>query len=136
MSGVAIVRYLLAHDVNLLAEVPAARIMPGVLPLKTTLPAISIKSVDATPRRPVDASSTKNLVIERVQVTVLTKDYPKKTTLLNLIRDALPVSRGTVNGFRCDSILPDSDGPDLDDPETPVFERSRDYIVKWHEVAP
>lgn len=134
MSGVAIVRYLLANNAPLQVEVPAAQIMAGVLPLKTVLPAISVQAVDALPRRTIAVSSTKNLVAERIQVTVLTKTYPAKKLILALVRDALPLSRGTVNGIKCDSILPELDGPDLDDPDTNIFEQSRDYIVRWSEV--
>lgn len=131
MSGVAIVRYLLAHDADVLAQVPAARIKSGVLPVKTTLPAISIKQVSATSRNTVAMNEASYLWTERVQVTVLAKSYPAKKTILDLIRAALPLSRGTVNGYNCDSILDDVEGPDLDDPALTIFEQSQDFIVKF-----
>lgn len=135
MSGVAVVRYALANDSPLLAQVPAARIIGGVLPVGVVLPAISIVSVDGIPRTTVAMTETKRLVTERVQITVMAKDYPKKKTILALVRTALSsVARMmTVNGVQCDSVVLDSVGPDLDDAETSIFTQSRDCIVKWHE---
>lgn len=134
MSGVAIIRHLLATNPTLVAQVPAARIMAGVLPLNTTLPAISVKEVDSFQRLPVDMVGTKRFVTERVQVTVLAKTYPLKKSILVLVRKALPLSRGTVNGILCDSVLPEGAGPDLDDPESQIYEQSRDYVVRWNEA--
>lgn len=131
MSGVAIVRYLLANNNGVLAQVPAARIQAGILPLATVLPAISLKQVSGISRNTVAMNSQKYLWTERVQVTVLAKDYPAKKTLLGLVRAALPLSRGTVNGFDCDSILDDIEGPDLDDAETGIYEQSQDYMVRF-----
>ena len=133
MSGVAIVRYLLANNTTLTAAVPSARIMAGVLPLNTLLPAISVLEIDGFPRLNVAMTGTQRQIVERVQVTVLTKDYPSKKTILALVRAALPLSRGTVNGISCDSVLPDLIGPDLDDPDTGIYSQSRDYMVRWNE---
>lgn len=133
MSGVTVIQYLLSHNAALIAVVPAAKIMGGELPLLTVLPAISVASVDDVPRIPVDASGTARFITERVQVTVLAKTYPSKMAILALVRKALPVSRGTVNNVNCDSVLPDSTGPDLDDAETQIYTKSRDYIVRWSE---
>lgn len=134
MSGAAIVRYQLVQDAPLLAEVPAERILTGVIPERTALPAISVVTVDAFPRTPVDMTETRLYITERVQVVVYAKDYASKKTILGLVRDALPLSRGTVNNFKCDCILPDSIGPDLDDPEEAIFTQSRDYMVRWSEA--
>ena len=133
MSGVAIVRYLLSVNAPLIAVVPATRIAAGVLPLNTELPAIGVKEVDALQYLTVSMSSANRHMAGRVQVTVLAKTYPSKKQILALIRDALPISRGTVNGISCDSILPDLVGPDLDDPESIIFEQSQDFMVRWNE---
>lgn len=137
MSGVAIVRYLLSQNANLIAEVPAARIQSGPLPLKMQLPAIGVTQVDAYPRLTVRMVNGNLLMTERVQVTVLTKTYPQKKSLLTLARHALPQTRGEVVAeLQCDSILPDAIGPDLDDPDVSIFTQSQDYIVKWIEEGP
>lgn len=133
MSGVAIVCRLLLDNTDLTNVVSSDNIAGGMLPQKTALPAISIKTIDALRRVPVDASGTKRMVTERVQVTVLAKSYAEKKQILNLVRKALPISRGTVGGIKCDSVLPDVEGPDLDDVDDAIYEQSRDYMVIWHE---
>lgn len=135
MSGVAVVRYLLANNASLIAVVPATRIVGGPLALNAVLPALSVMSVDLVQGfLDVSMASANHYVVERVQVTAFTKDYASKKTILDLVRAALPHTRGSVNGILCDSILPDGTGPDLDDPEgDQIFTQSRDYIVKWNE---
>lgn len=133
MSGVAVIQYILSHNAPLTAVVAAAKIVGGILPLKTELPGISVASVDDFPRIPVDAPGTARFITERVQVTILAKTYPSKMSILELVRKALPVSRGTVNGVLCDSVLFDSSGPDQDDAELQIYTKSRDYIVRWNE---
>ena len=130
MSGVAIVRYLLANNANLIAVVAAAKIMPGMIPVNTVLPAISIKQISGRELDQIKRGSNQ-LVSERIQVTVLALTYPTQKSILNLIRSALPGTRGTVNGFAVDSIVPDIDGPDLYSDDPIIFEQSIDYMVKY-----
>ena len=47
-DGVSSVRYLLANDSGLTAQVPAARIMAGALPQGIALPAVSVMMVSST----------------------------------------------------------------------------------------
>lgn len=131
MSGVAISRYLLANNATLIAAVPAARIIAGALPLNTVLPAISITQISGNERKTVAMSETKKFIAERVQITVFAKTYPLQKSLLKLVRSALPISRGTVNGYDCDSVLPDSEGPDIYDPVADIFEQSQDFFIKF-----
>lgn len=131
MSGVAIVRALLADDAALTAAVPAARIFAGAIPLNTPLPAISITQASGRQRNTVAMNEAKRMVTERVQVTVCAKSYPLQKAILALARAALPVSRGTVNGFECDSVLPDAEGPDLYDPTAVIYEQSQDFFVRF-----
>lgn len=133
MSGVAVIQYLLSHSAPLIAVVPAVKIKGGVLPLNTVLPGISVQEVDSFPRLPVNMTGTARFITERVQVTVLAKTYPSKKGIMELVRKALPLSRDTINGIMCDSVLPESVGPDIDDPETQIYTQSRDYIVRWSE---
>lgn len=131
MSGKAIVRYLLANDATLIATVPAARIQAGVLPLNTALPAISVTKPSGRQHNNVAMGSASYLVSDRVQVTVLSKTIPELETILGLIRTALPLSRGTVNGYNCQAIIPDIEGPDLYDPQVLMQSQSQDYIVTF-----
>jgi hypothetical protein len=129
MSGVAIARALLAANANLLAVVPATRIMAGILPINTALPCISILQISATPRVTVKVDEGDKLITERVQVTVEASTYPQQKQIMELVRDAMPLSRGTVNGFACDSVVPDSEGPDIFDPDLPAYIQSMDFMI-------
>ena len=131
MSGVAITRYLLANDASLTAIVPASRVMSGAIPINTQLPAISIMQISATPHNMIGMASATRLIKERVQVTVMCADYPSTKSIFALIRAALPVSRGTVNGFACDSIIPEFEGPDFFDQETNIYMQTYDYMVNF-----
>lgn len=132
MSGVAIVRYLLANNSNLIAQVPASRIMAGVLPIDTVLPAINVLQIDGIIRNTVYVDDAAKFFIDRVTVTVEAKTYATQKSLLALIRAALPLSRGLINGFNCDSILADTIGPDSFDPDLPAYIQSQDFIVKYN----
>lgn len=134
MSGAAAVNYLLSNSANLIAAVPAARILTAAtLPLGTSLPAITISSISDSERLDVAMpNSTKKFRTERVQVLVHAADSAQLASILALVRHALPNTRGTVNGVALDSILPELVGPDLSQPEASIYERARDFIVKWH----
>ena len=131
MSGVAIVRALLAADAALVAVIPAARIFAGAIPLNTPLPAISVTQTSGSERLTVAMNDAKRLVTERVQVTVCAKSYPSQKALIALARKALPNSRAVINGFDCDSVLPGPEGPDLYDPTAIIYEQSQDFFVKF-----
>src|SRR5574340_178392 len=110
MSGVAIIRYKLANAAGVTALVPSTQIMAGPLPINTTMPAISVAEISASPELVVTAATT--MMQDRVQVTVFAKTYPEIRTILSAVKAALPYSRGTVNGYNCDCVLPDVNGPD------------------------
>lgn len=140
MSGVSIVRYLLANNAPVVAVVPAVRIKAGLLPQGIALPAIAITSVSSVRRNTVAMNEPTTLVTERVQVSLTVKDssreggdYPQLTSTLRLVRQACPNQHGTINGVLCDSILPDFEGPDLEGDEPGLISRSQDLIVKWVE---
>lgn len=131
MSGVAIARYLLAHHAGLTAVVPAARIVAGVVPPGTVLPAIGITQVSGSERNTVAGTEPKKLVAERVQVTILAASYPQQKELLGLLPSALPATRGTINGFACDSITPEGEGPDLYSADPVIYEQSKDFFIRY-----
>lgn len=138
MSGIAVVRYLLANNAPLIAVVPDAKIYAGVVPLNTALPAISVNDVGGQRRNTVSMAEASRLVIERVQVTPLVNsskkgggDIPTLKQILALIMTAVPNTNGTVNGVTVDSILPDVRGPNLEDETTGIIEQAQDFIVKY-----
>lgn len=132
MSGVAIVNSLLSNDSGVGALVPAASVISGNLPIGIALPAISVRQISATRQRYVKQSA-KILVTERVQVTVAAKDYDTQELVLKAVGAALPYMKATVAGFWVDGIIPDSDGPDIEDSVAQIFEGSRDFIVNYLE---
>lgn len=131
MSGVKVVRYLLANSAPLTAVVAAAKIAAGPVPQDTELPAIAVTQISGVQTNTVAMNAAAYQVRERIQVTAYAKTYPQMKAILALVRAALPLSRGTVNGVAVDSILPDSDGPDLFDHEAGAHEQSIDFIVKF-----
>lgn len=140
MSGVAVIRYLLANAAAVTDVIPAARIMAGDLPLNTALPAIAITQISSVPYNLLKTNEANKLHTDRVQVTALFKGpegsptgagYPGVVAMMRLILAACPSQRGTVNGILVDSIVPDLEGPDLQDESTALYSRSRDFIVKW-----
>jgi hypothetical protein len=140
MSGVAIIRAKLAAHAPLTALVPVAKIVAGELPINTAPPAITIKQISSTARNQVDMSTAGRMHTDRVSVEVLVKTteatpagggYPSLQTILPLVLAACPNTRGTVAGFKCDSIMPDIEGPDVSDAELGLQSRSRDFIVTW-----
>lgn len=140
MSGVAVIRSLLATNAAVLAVVPADRIKAGDLPIDTPLPAISVMHVSGVPRLTLAMTEAGTLHSDRVQVSVVGKGYagntagsgyPDLRALLKLALAACPNRRGTVNGVAVDSILPDVEGPDFEDPETSLHQGSRDFIVRF-----
>ena len=133
MSGVIAIRSLLANNVALLAVVPAAKIMAGVIPIDTVLPAIGINHISTIERNTVAMNSAKVMATERVQVTVQAKSYSDQKSILELVRKACSNTRATLNGIEVDSILPELAGPDLHDYDLGIFLQSRDFIVKFVE---
>ena len=131
MSGVAVLRYMLANNAPLVAVVPSNKIIAGVAPMNTALPAISIKQISGQEYQTVKRGSNQ-LVTERIQVTVLAATYPLQKSILNLIRTALPATRGTVSSFVVDSITPDIDGPDLYNDNPIIYEQSIDFMVRFY----
>ena len=140
MSGVAVIRSLLAGSAAITAIVPATRIAAGDLPLNTVMPAIAVTQISSVLRLTLQMSETPKMHTDRVQVSVLFKGpegspagtgYPGVKALLKLVLAACPNQRGTINGVDVDSILPDLEGPDLQDDETALYSGSRDFMVKW-----
>jgi hypothetical protein len=137
MSGVAVIRSLLAANAPVLAVVPAIKIKAGILPLNIALPTISVTQISSIPRNTLSMNEAKRMHTDRVQVTVLVADtpegdaYPGMRSLLALVLAACPNQNGTVNGVDLDSILPDIEGPDFPPDASGIHEGSRDFIVKW-----
>lgn len=132
MSGVAIVRYLLANNAGVTAQVGASKIKAGDLPLNIVAPAISVKQSGGTQRKTVAMASAKEQWTDKVQVEITGLTYPSVKTILRLVLDALPLSRGTINSYDCDSILAAATGPDLYDSATGLYSQIQDFDVVYN----
>jgi hypothetical protein len=132
MSDVKAIRYLLANNVSLVEVVPAAKIVAGLIPQGTVLPAIAVSHVSTTRQRMI-ASPGVELLTSRVQITAIATSYPQQKTILGLIKAALPRTRGTVNGVTVGSLLFELAGPDFRDDEIGSFMGSLDYIITHSE---
>lgn len=144
MSGVAVLWYRLSHDDDVLAIVPVSRIKAGQLPLSLTLPAIAITQVSSTPWMPLSGRTTRRFNTDRVQVSAFVKDqqgnppgsdYPGLDSLMRRIANACTHRREVINGITVDSIVPESEGPDIVIPETSILMRSRDFMVRYYESS-
>lgn len=144
MSGVAVVRYLLANNAPLIAVVPAARIVPGELPQGSIFPAISVTLISGIPRTTIAMSEPNRLHSDRVQVSYLCKGprgtvqglgYDGIRAIAPLVLAACPNQRGSIDGVLVDSIICDIEGPDLADIAIPLFQGSRDFIVRWRSAT-
>ena len=140
MSGVAVIRHLLANNAGVLAVVPATSIEAGDLPLKAVLPGISVKQIVSVPYNQIRTNEAGKVHTDHVQVTWLFKGpqgtpagtgYPGVKAMGLLVLAACPSQRGTVNGIAVDSIVPSPEGPDVSDAETDLHSCSRDFTVKW-----
>jgi len=141
VSGVAVIRYLLANNAPLLAFVPATRIVAGGLALIQAMPAIEVRQIDSVlPFNQVFTNSAPRVFDDRVQVAVVVKGpaatppglgYPQLRSLLRLVLAACPSQRGIVNGINVESIRPDLEGPDLPPGDVDFYSGSRDFLVRW-----
>lgn len=140
MSGVSVIRYLLANNAPVVAVIPATRVIAGPVPLGTVLPALTITLIDSVPLNYVRTNEANKLHMDRVQVSALFYGAKASTPgtgylgvyqMMKLVLAACPSQRGTVNGFAVDSIRPDLLGPDLHDQETDLYSSSRDFFVRW-----
>lgn len=134
MSGVIIARRLLTDSAAVVAVVTAARIIAGVLPQGTALPAIAVTDVSSTDRQTVKGA-VLILVTERVQVTVIAATYPDVKILMKLVRSACRDKVGTVGAFTGTTCHLDSKGPDFIDPDVGFFMQSQDLRVTFKEAA-
>lgn len=130
MSGVAIINYLLSNDYDLASVVAADNVISGTIPLNTKYPAISIRQVSGLEFKTIQRTGDQ-LVTERIQVTAYASNYSQQKEIIELIRSALPTTRGGVSTFTVDSIVQDIDGPDLYSENPVTFEQSIDYMVRF-----
>jgi len=135
MSGVAIVRAMLAAHAPLLALSPGIVVYAGVVPQGKALPAISVTSVSETEQITTARGLATKMTRERVQVTVLVKDnYPLLKNLLKAASLGAGVHTGVVLGYRVRSVLTWGVGPEIPPGDDKIYEQSRDFMVTFIEA--
>lgn len=132
MSGVAIVRALLAADATVMAITP--RVVAGVLPQGVALPALSVSEISSNEFTTTARNLPTKLIRERVQVTALAKDYAAMKNLLKAAALGRGTHTGTVLGFLVRSILPEGVGPEIPPADDGIYEQSRDFMVTFIEA--
>lgn len=137
MSATAIVRALLVTHAPLTALVPAARIIAGIIPQNTTLPAISITEISSNPKITTTRRATATEPMEsRVQVTVLTKGenaYRQLKAILHAAKLGKGVHTGVIAGFDVNSVMPVNVNPEIPPADDGIYEQSRDFMVVFAE---
>jgi hypothetical protein len=134
MSAVKVIRALLVADAAVLALLPAVRIIAGVLPQGTTLPAVAITEVSTIETGRIDAQAPTTLAEGRVQVTVIAASYPAQKQLLDAVRKACNYERGSIAGVPVVSVRRGGNGPDFNDPDNGFYMQSVDFRVTYHEA--
>ena len=133
MNGVIAVRSLLVADTGVTVLVPAVRIVAGMLPQGTSLPAISLMSLSSTDRN-IAAPGPKRRVTERVQVTVLAANYPAAKAIIRAVRAAAADQMPAIDGLTDVTVHTDSAGPDFLDEETGIQMQTQDFRVSFNEA--
>jgi len=127
MSAEKVIYNLLSTDANLLAQVPKPRILPSLIPLGTTLPAIAYMLVSSTEDTAIGLTS--NRLRSRVQVTIAANTYPKVKEIAALVVNACNHKQGTFNGVQVDSVIKDVVGADFRDDDVGIFYTTIDFRI-------
>jgi len=133
VSAGKVIRALLIADGGVLALCPAARIVAGVIPQGSALPAISVMRISHYSAARIDAQAPTGLATSRVQVSVLTKDYAVADALVIAARKACNFQRGSLGGVAVISVVRDVEGPDMENDDARIQYRTIDFMVTYHE---
>ena len=133
MNGVAVIRQLLTAYDPLTALVPVERISAGILPQGIELPAVSIMSVSATDRN-IPNPGARRQVAERVQVTVMSADYPALKAVMAQVKKAGADKMPAVAGISNVTVHTDGMGPDFMNEAASIYMQPLDFRVTYLET--
>lgn len=133
MDGVKAVVQVLMADATLTALVPSTRIMAGVLPQGTALPAISVGSVSGVTRKAL-VKGAHTMRRQRIQVTVMASTYADQTSVQRAVVKAAHAKFPTVSGITSVTIHHDTSGPDFMNEEASIYLGTDDFLVTYSEV--
>lgn len=134
MNGTATLIQLLKADAGVLALVPAARIMAGVHPQGTTLPAIAVAPVSGVDLQFHDDAPSR-FVTDRIQVTVLAASYPSLQAVRAAVKSAGDAKRPTVTGIANVVVRTDGQGPWFMDEAASIHLQTQDFKVSYTQDA-
>lgn len=135
MSGVAIVRAMLAAHAPLLALVPAIKVFAGGIPQGTVLPAIGVSEVGNNEQTTTARNLSTKMIRERVQVTVLTNnDYPLLKRVLKAAALGPGMHTGQVLTYKVRSVMDQGTNPEIPVADDRIYEQSRDFMVTFIEA--
>ena len=132
MSAIKVIRSLLLADTDVTAIV-GTRVYVGVVPQGAVLPLLQMSEVSRVEQLTASLSGPSVLVVARVQVTALTSSYASQKTLLQAAKLGSGAHTGVIAGVSVRSVTRDIVGPDMSDPNTEIFEQSRDFKVTFTE---
>jgi hypothetical protein len=133
MDGVKAIVQVLMADAGVTALVPSTRIMAGVLPQGTALPAISVSSVSAVTRGTLVKGGV-TMRRQRVQVTVMAATYASQASIQKAVIKAAHAKFPTVTGLSNVTLHHDSSGPDFMNEEASVYLGTDDFQATYSEV--
>lgn len=133
MDGVAVLVQLAVANAGVLALVDEDNIAAGVLPQGITLPAVSITLVSGVPRNILAPGATRH-VTDRVQATVMAKDYPTQKAVQEAVEKAAADTMPAVDGITNVVVHLDAQGPDFMNEEASIYLGTRDFRVSYTET--
>lgn len=145
MSGVAIVRNLLAHYAPLLALVPEGKIFAGHIPQGTALPAVGVTEVYASEIRATTRNAATKTSRTRIQVTVWTSGSTNPGAAYTQMKKILGAAalgpgvhthifQGAGFAYNVKAVEPDGIGPEIPPDDSKIYEQSRDFMVTFAEA--
>ena len=134
MSAEKVITALLLASADVVALV-ADRIGYGPLEQNTGLPALATNLISEQRRNTSSTAESSQLMMARMQVTVLARSYDEQKELINLVDAACRYKRGTFAGVPGVSTLPELRGPDMRDDDARVFMQTIDFMVAYLDQA-
>jgi hypothetical protein len=134
MDGIAVIRNLMVAHADLTALVPADRVVAGTLPTGVALPAIAITRVSMVDDNIVTPGASRH-VNERVQVTVLAKNYPTLRNIMRKVKKAGADKLGNLAGLTNVTVRTDGAGPDFMDEQASIHMGEQDFLVGYTELT-
>jgi hypothetical protein len=136
VSGLVVVRAVLAADAGVTALVPASRIIADdVAPQGAVLPLILLRLISSTDDKPLKRGA-KVMTRQRVQIEIHAADAATRKAAKKAVRSAVLTNPfPAVAGLSNVTLHTDGEGPDFFAEATSVRIGEQDVIVTYSEVV-